>query len=164
MMNEKRLAEIERVYEMQDWQPEGDITLELIQALRDERSKSEWISCADRLPEDKQRVLIYYPNKRCTYNNIGDHSSVAWFIKGISEKERELMKQGKLKNLTSEGWCASQGWTKHKRSDVYSSGDVFGNNTVPYKWDGDGPMDWNGQEVTHWMPLPNKPIDQTQPK
>lgn len=38
-MTDERLAEIEKIVMNQDWQPEGDVTLELITALRTERAK-----------------------------------------------------------------------------------------------------------------------------
>lgn len=45
-----------------------------------------------------------------------------------------------------------------RRSQRYRSGDVWGNNLVPYYWKADGgPMEWFGQNITHWMPLPEPP-------
>lgn len=93
-----------------------------------------WIKCSEKLPEDKQRVLIFYPNGRCVYDGKGDNISVAWFRKGKTFEE----------NTTGR----------------YSFADEFGNNKKPYRWDGDGPMDWLGQEVTHWQPLPEFPIEE----
>ena len=65
----------------------------------------EWICVKDKLPDNNQRVLIW---------NGG--VDVATFKRGISEEERELMKQGKLKDWEEEGWCLSAGYTMHKRS------------------------------------------------
>lgn len=58
-MNEQKLAEIERIAKIQDWQPEGDITLELIKELRAELAKSEWISIDDRVPSKSMDCLCY---------------------------------------------------------------------------------------------------------
>jgi hypothetical protein len=47
---------------------------------------------------------------------------------------------------------------KKEEIDPYQgicSYDQNGNNLVPYKWRADGgPMEWFGQDVTHWMYLP----------
>lgn len=56
----------------------------------------DWISVKEKLPEHNQRVLIW---------NGG--VDVATFKHGISEEERELMKQGKLEDWEEKGWCAS---------------------------------------------------------
>lgn len=43
---------------------------------------------------------------------------------------------------------------------VYRAGKYLkiGNNKTTYVWDAPcGPMSWFGQDVTHWMPLPDPP-------
>lgn len=35
---------------------------------------------------------------------------------------------------------------------------IGGNNHKPYAWE-DGPMKWFGQDVTHWMPVPESPLN-----
>lgn len=47
-------------------------------------------------------------------------------------------------------WSESTGFNALPRSDQYYSKDVFGNNLVPYNWEGDGCMIWKGQDVTYW--------------
>ena len=98
----------------------------------------EWICVKDKLPDNNQRVLIW---------NGG--VDVATFKRGISEEERELMKQGKLKDWEEEGWCLSAGYTMHKRSSVIKGYDEWGNNLVPYGWDV-GMTVLFGQNVSYW--------------
>jgi hypothetical protein len=112
---------------------------------------SEWIPVSERLPEEGECVLIW-----CSI------CGVAKIYKGISEEEREAMKRGELPDPLESYWSLSSSWTMHKRSSVYVFGDVCGNNTVPYRWKAHGsPMQWFGQEVTHWMPLPEPPKEAT---
>ena len=100
----------------------------------------EWISVKDRLPEENEYVLIW-----C----IGE-IQVARIEKGISEEERAKMKRGELPDPEIR--------RGRKRSSCYFGCDVQGNNEVPYRWEANGgPMDWFGQDVTHWMPLPQPP-------
>lgn len=104
-----------------------------------------WISVnPDHLPKEKQRVLIYVPESNSRYNNEFVHIYTANFIKGLSKNDRELMRLGKIAD-------------PHNRRNTYSRGDEHGNNFVPYAWEGDGPMNWFGQEVSHWMPVPESP-------
>ena len=37
--------------------------------------------------------------------------------------------------------------------DCVRFADKFGNNKVPYRWRGDGPCSWFGQEVSHWCEI-----------
>ena len=107
----------------------------------------EWISVKDRLPEDGETVLIW---------SGGYH--VATIEKGITEEERRQMKNGELPDPEETGWTLSTGYFTTKRSGTYTRADVFGNNKVPYCWNGvNSPMNWFGQDVTHWMHLPDAP-------
>lgn len=106
----------------------------------------EWISVKEKLPEKNERVLIW---------NGG--VDVATFKRGISEQERELMKQGKLEDWEEEGWCASMGYMTHKRSSIRKPYDVWANNLVPYGWDVEGTVLF-GQNVSHWAYI-NSPKD-----
>ena len=107
----------------------------------------EWISVKDRLPEDGETVLIW---------SGGCH--VATIEKGITEEERRKMKSGEMPDPEETGWTLSTGYFTTKRSGTYTRADVFGNNKVPYCWNGvNSPMNWFGQDVTHWMPLPQPP-------
>jgi len=115
-----------------------------------------WISVKDKLPEPNKYVFI----RHCLTNwKDPDHQSgvqydVAKFVRGISLEERKLMKEGKLPSSKSSGWCLSDGWKEHERWQIYRSEDEHGNNSVPYDWETFGPMKYFGQDVTHWMPIP----------
>ena len=101
----------------------------------------EWISVKDKLPENNQRVLIWN----------GD-ADVATFKRGISEEERELMKSGELDDWEEEGWCASMGYIRNKRSSVIKAYDQWGNNLLPYGWDV-GVTVLFGQDVSYWAEI-----------
>lgn len=110
---------------------------------------SEWISVKERLPESGEYVLVWCGNVQ-----------VARIEKGISMTERKAMQAGVLDDPAEPGWCASEGWRSHKRSNLFRECDEWGNNLVPYHWYANGgPMSWFGQDVTHWMPLPEPPVD-----
>lgn len=109
--------------------------------------KQEWISVEERLPEENEVVLIWVGNVQ-----------VARIVKGITEEEREKMKSGELPNPIEICWSLSTGCVEMRRNEQYRSCDVFGNNLVPYSWKAaGGPMEWFGQNVSHWMPLPEPP-------
>ena len=109
---------------------------------------SEWISVKERLPESGEYVLIWCGNVQ-----------VARIEKGISMADRKAMQDGVLYDPVEFGWRASEGLVGHKRSDLFRGCDEWGNNLVPYHWYADGgPMEWFGQDVTHWMPLPSLPV------
>lgn len=105
-----------------------------------------WVPVTERLPEEKEYVLIW----------CGE-CQVARIEKGITEEQREAMKRGKLDDPCVTGWTLSSGYFTLKRSQSYEACDQQGNNKVPYCWYANGPMQWFGQEVTHWMPLPQPP-------
>lgn len=90
-----------------------------------EEYKGGWIPCSEKLPENKQKVLIWYGNGHCY------RMSVATFKKGKTKEELQAM----------ERLCIG-------------FADQWGNNLKPYAWDGDGMMQWEGQEVIAWQPLP----------
>ena len=111
------------------------------------RPKGEWISVKDRLPEEKEYVMIW----------CGE-CQIARIEKGISKEQREAMKRGELDDPCESGWALSTGYFTLKRSQAYKACDEQGNNSVPYCWyPNGGPMSWFGQNVTHWMPLPKPP-------
>lgn len=105
-----------------------------------------WVPVTERLPEEKEYVLIW----------CGE-CQVARIEKGITEEQREAMKRGELDDPCVTGWTLSSGYFTLKRSQSYEACDQQGNNKVPYCWYSNGPMQWFGQEVTHWMPLPQPP-------
>lgn len=86
----------------------------------------EWISVKERLPNNKETVLIK-TNKTNVfgYNNELKQYHVATFVRGKTKDEVEKTKC----------FCAH---------------DEEGNNLRPYNWEGDGPCNWFGQEITHW--------------
>lgn len=113
----------------------------------------KWIPVVDHLPEETKEdetplyVLIWCGS-----------CQIARISKGISEEERIAMRCGEIPDPIECGWSASTGIIKYKRSDVYREADVFGNNLVPYRWySNGGPMNWFGQDVTHWAYLPGDP-------
>jgi hypothetical protein len=109
--------------------------------------KQEWISVEERLPEENEYVLIWVGNVQ-----------VARIEKGITEQDRQKMVNGEIEDRIEYGWSLSTGLMPLKRSRLYKGCDVQGNNRVPYCWKANGgPMEWFGQNVTHWMPLPEPP-------
>lgn len=108
----------------------------------------EWNDTKYSLPDEGVRVLIFDGNVQ-----------VAKLVKGISEKEREKMKNGEMPDDFCELWSKNK-VISVRRSEIYRKGDEFGNNLVPYQWEACGfPRDWWGQDVTHWMPLPDVPCE-----
>lgn len=113
-----------------------------------------WISVKDILPEDNQTVIIYY----------GD-IDVAIFERGISIEEREKMKRGEVEDPAEYVYSPREGVQKTNRSNLYRRADQWGNNKVPYCWVSNSElMEWLGQEVSHWMPLPEFPRDEYETK
>ena len=88
----------------------------------------EWISVKDRLPEDGQTVLAYWGNGHFKEKHI----SVLIHRKGRTAEQ-----------INGIG---------------ISNCDEWGNNKRPYCWDKPiGPGSYFGQDVTHWLPLPEPP-------
>ena len=113
----------------------------------------KWINFEDKLPNDGDSILVYLGNYIQS-----DKFQVVMFVKGISKKEREELKRNNTKELVREHLEP----VKYKdgsspRWNTYTSADEFANNTVPYKFNGNGPMSYFGQEGTQWMPLPEIP-------
>ena len=101
-------------------------------------------SVSERLPDEGKYVLIWCGKWQ-----------VARIEKGISEEERASMKRGEIPDPEEYRWSGNTGLIKCKRSDLYKECDVFGNNLVPYHWYANGgPMNWFGQDVSHWGYLP----------
>lgn len=90
----------------------------------------KWISVEEQLPKDGDIVLVYWYNVHCCER---DNFSVMRFRKGRTSEEL-------------------------KQADFFRSCDQWGNNKRPYDWsDPHGPLSLFGQDVTHWMPLPDPP-------
>lgn len=111
-----------------------------------------WISVDVLLPEEKEYVLIFGPRT--------GGMQVARIEKGISREEREKMRRGEIENplISVSGGNFDTGRKAVYRSNLYYGFDEDGNNKKPYRWYANGrPMDWFGQDVSHWMPLPEEP-------
>lgn len=107
-----------------------------------------WVNPEDYLPEEGKDVLIF----------DGSEMQIARIRKGITEEDRQKMKDGELPDPVSIGWCLANGYFEVKRSESYRSEDVWGNNKVPYCWEATaGPMKWFGQDIKYWAELPERP-------
>lgn len=112
---------------------------------------NEWISTNDALPKNGQKVLIY----------TGD-ISIATFKRGISWEDREKMDNGEIANPCLPVY-GNGDISEVRRSQVFAREDAFNGsgNTVPYYWyvthDEFNPRGYHGQDVTHWMPMPEPP-------
>lgn len=84
----------------------------------------------DKLPKDYKRVLIF--NKNINKWITG------FIVRGITMKERKALPDS------------------DERKSRFRFGDEHGNNTKPYKWEGEGAIDYFGQDITHWCKLPKK--------
>lgn len=102
-----------------------------------------WIPCEERLPDDGECVLAW----------AGGSVDVVRFEMGISQETREKMKKGEIPDPIEYVWCLADGYTPRKRSDSYCRSDEDGNNQKPYCWV-HAPMEYFGQDVKAWMPLP----------
>lgn len=119
-----------------------------------------WISTKDKLPEEGKYVLARH--NRGTWHDSTDQANVncvvVKLVRGISEKERELMRQGKLPSSKEhgvhyDGHVSRPIYTESERYNVYKSEDEHGNNLVPYNWKTFGPDSFFGQTITHWTPI-----------
>lgn len=117
-----------------------------------------WTSIKDKLPEEGKYVLARH-NKE-TWNDSTDQSNVncvvVKLVKGLSKKDRQLMKEGKLPSPKEFGTHYNGNWdkpihTEVERYNIYKSEDENGNNLVPYKWEMFGSYSFFGQSITHWM-------------
>lgn len=102
----------------------------MAEAYEAEVAKQGWISVTERLPEDGQIVLCYWYNIHCATR---DNYTAMRFRKGRTAEQLVSVKS-------------------------YNSSDQWGNNLRPYCWDDPhGPLSLFGQDVSHWMPLPEPP-------
>lgn len=104
----------------------------------------DWISVEDRLPDEGKAVLCMTTITNHFMGGELQNIKIAALRKGLSIKEREKMKAN-----GDERWRIQTG-----------NDEGVGNNMRPYSWSGFGASDYFGQEVTHWMPLPNPPHNQ----
>lgn len=91
----------------------------------------EWISVSNKLPRDKEWVLIWDKNCHVSYDGSQEtivHIYTARFYQG-----------------------------EHRPNGAWRSCDTgFGNNEFPWNWES-GARSWFSQDITHWMPLPSPP-------
>ena len=124
----------------------SDACILAVAALRDQEER-RWIPVTERLPEEKEYVMIW----------CGE-CQIARIEKGITEEQRKAMKRGDLDDPCETGWTSSGGYFTLKRSESYRECDEGWNNKVPYCWYvNGGVVTLFGQNVTHWMPLPEPP-------
>jgi len=102
----------------------------------------KWIPVSERLPENRTYVFGRHnlTNWYDTDHQDGLQFIVVKFVKGISLEERENMED-----------C--------ERRRTFTAGDEWSNNLVPYEWKTFGATTFFGQEITHWMPLPDAPVE-----
>jgi hypothetical protein len=93
----------------------------------------KWISVEDALPEQDQRVLVFTPK---TNLFIGSPVRIytMHFRSGRTKQELEQVERPAI-----------------------GAEDEHGNNQRPYCWSCENSGSFFGQEVSHWMPLPNPP-------
>lgn len=107
-----------------------------------ENGRSPWISRESRLPAEGKYVLARH--NRGNWVDDQDQGNVncvvVKLIRGISQKERA--------ELEAKG---------DPRSKVIRSEDEYFNNLEPYFWNAFGPGSFFGQEISHWMPIPEAP-------
>lgn len=109
---------------------------------------SVWFDTKEKLPPEKQRVLIY--------NGADIH--IAHIVFGISKETRQKMKNGEIDDPVHTGWDVANGYFQVKRSDSYREEDEVYNNKVPYCWkDEYSGATWFGQYVSYWAELPELP-------
>jgi hypothetical protein len=120
------------------------------------KPKTKWISTKDKLPEEGKYVLARRNTGSRNQNNA--NCVVVKIIKGLSKKDRQLMKDGKMPTtMVTQSWasygCNVPTVITKKRCDIYNNEDEYKNNLVPYKWETFGVAEFYGQEITHWMPI-----------
>ena len=102
---------------------------------------SEWISVKDKMPEQDKYVVVRHAkgNWRDDRDQANVSCVVAKMVTGLSLKDRAKL------DPTSD------------RAKSIRCADEWGNNKVPYKFDTFGLSSFFGQDITHWMPLPEPP-------
>ena len=114
-----------------------------------------WIKTKDQLPPAGKYVLARH--NRGTWIDKSDPKNVncvvVKLVKGISQEERRLMRENKLKSKGEMGWCLSDGWKSSPRWIIEKQEDQAGNNLVPYCWSQFGPDNFFGQEIEEWQPI-----------
>lgn len=92
-----------------------------------------WIPTTKNLPHEGVRVLGCIKSIHANAPYI----DVVRVKMGISKSEREQLEK-----------------TGNERARFFTSSDEWGNNKVPYSWKTFGNIEYFGQEVVAWQPLP----------
>ena len=97
-----------------------------------------WIKITEGLPPVGKYVLVRHNREwEDSQDSQGASFVVAKMNVGISAKERAELPDG------------------HARKRIYKSSDEHGNNRVAYDFEQYGPGSFFGQEITHWMIIPD---------
>lgn len=108
---------------------------EWLKELKQLREQTRWIPCSEKLPDEEKWVIGYINN---IHDGIGaPNMCVVKIEKGISKKEREMLKK-----------------LKDPRANLFYNCDEYGNNLVPYAWNTWGPGKYFGQEIVAWREAP----------
>lgn len=113
-----------------------------------------WIKINNENDLPEEGIYVIAKHNRDTWIDSTDQKNVNTVIvkmtKGISEKDRQKMRDGNLPNPK-----VFFGSNSDLRSNIYQFGDEFGNNLVNYEWKTFGNGKFFGQTITYWMPIPN---------
>lgn len=124
-------------------------TLERIFISHDETP--QWINTADFLPPERKYVLVRHNGNwfdKDDQENV--RLAVAKLVKGISEEDRENMKNGLTPLEHQTCFDGDYRAKTYERWKIYKGEDQHANNLVPYKWETFGPTSFFGQDVTMW--------------
>ena len=122
-----------------------------------------WIPTSKKLPPAGKYVLVHLTKDNWidSTDPKGVYFKTAKLERGISLKQREKMKSGKLPNPKTKYYIAPNDVLQEKestRAATWKGADEgHGNNARPYCWSGFG-SDYFGQEVDFWMPIPKLKI------
>ena len=118
---------------------------------------NKWISTKDSLPEPGKYVIAKHNKK--TWNDSTDQENVntvvVKLVLGLSMESREQLKQEVFIQFGEPKWLVL-------RTDVYRPEDEHGNNQVAYNWQAFGIDSYFGQQISHWMTIPDININQNQ--
>lgn len=111
--------------------------------------ETTWICTEFELPPEGQAVLIF-----------DGGINIAQLERGISKVEREKMRRGEIDDPILTGWTVvgeTDSRREHRRSEMYTPADEWGNNRKAYGWVASGRGWLYGQDVRWWRPLPPPP-------
>jgi hypothetical protein len=110
---------------------------------------NQWIPARISLPPEGVYVLVHLTKDNWfdESDQVGVKFKTAKLVKGISQRDREMMERGLLPNPL----VLFYGGESSRRSKVIRNSDESGNNLRPYTWEGFGSDSFWGQEVDYWM-------------